>query len=207
MRLFFLAFCFAIIVLSACAQETKENEIVRAERKTTIRIFDHRSWLETPLETQPLSADMTDYALEFGRAVLNPGREDSWHLGTAGGVCFEGDVQDGKVSSLLCFASPWSIPGAKLILEKPLPAHEPLKVTDFSEPWALVLADGTTCFMTGGATFVYQGKRANYSCDDENWVVGFPTQDDVWQVERVTVEDDPLNPIPLGSINVLVAWY
>lgn len=55
-----------------------------------------------------------------------------------------------------------------------------------SAPWLLQLADGTVCGFATGATGGAEDKRLNYSCTNDEWILGDVQEGDPWTAEFVT---------------------
>jgi PKD repeat protein len=98
--------------------------------------------------------------------------------------------------------------GQKLNLAQPLdPAsgHRDVQVSAMR----LDLENGATCTYQGGATFAFQGQRANYQCDDGTWIAGQPQPGLIWTVtvgRAVTMPMPALDPATVTTVAVRVAW-
>lgn len=71
-------------------------------------------------------------------------------------------------------------------------------------PWALLLADGSTCQRMTGARGNIAGKATTFQCTDRSWLLGEPAAGVPWLVEKVTAAAGP-GSVP-NSIPVATAW-
>jgi hypothetical protein len=75
---------------------------------------------------------------------------------------------------------------------------------EFLTAMAVELEDGTRCSFTGGATFAIGDQRANFSCDDDSWLLGNPLieNDGAWTWQQCRTgcsgEDTPEEPFDVA---------
>lgn len=106
--------------------------------------------------------------------------------GTIYDPCFSSDTG----AFVVCpTAFPPDMTSIRINLTEPLPELPPLPEPPLEPPppWAVQFADGTRCRFVSGATFALGGGRANYSCEDDSWVMGFPWEhfrNGAWVAER-----------------------
>jgi hypothetical protein len=171
-------------------------------RATQVRRF--QPWTE-----DGLASDLSVASLTSGRcwsgSVLDAGRADAWRCLAAGSVihdpCFSNAFPD-TAAVLACARSPFEGSIVLLTLAEPLPLDHANRGDEGAAPWALQLGDGAHCESQGGTTWVVDGMRLNYLCDDGGWVAGRPdTSALLWVVHYTT---DRTTTIPVA---VATAWY
>lgn len=111
----------------------------------------------------------------------------------------------GEVVQAICLEDPWSGEG---ILVTPTVEEDDTgdeRTVDLTPPtpWALELANGERCVLSGGATGSVAGMRLNYGCGgEESWVVG-----EVDQRQKLwTVLYSPDGSNEISQVAVTRAW-
>ena len=167
--------------------------------------------------TQPTAVNVIQPAGTTGPDIAGEGTCSAGGLLLRPGVwrCFAGNAildpcfsAPGFTTSVICNVDLATGIGQRLNLSQPL---------DPSMGWQdvrvsvqrLDLENGLTCTFVGGATFAFQNERANYSCDDEMWIVGQPQPGLIWTVtvgKAVTTPMPALDPSTVMTVAVRVAW-
>jgi hypothetical protein len=186
-------------VLSAAAEGSAAPGPGQA---TQVRRF--QPWAENGLASDVSLASVTSGHCWSG-SILDPGRADAWRCITAGSVihdpCFSNAFPN-TADVLACAEGPFEGNLVLLTLTEPLPLVLANQGDDGAAPWALQLVGGAYCTAQGGTTWVVEGMRLNYLCDDGRWVAGRPDRSAPLWVVRYTT--DRATTVPVA---VAIAWY
>jgi hypothetical protein len=107
-------------------------------------------------------------------------RPDAWRCMVSNSI-YDPCFSNAALSSVACSNDPFSKSVVLIVLDKPIPTQERNKGKP--APWALLLANGTRCFLATGATGEVGGLRLNYECSSGGWILGTPNQSKrPWQV-------------------------
>lgn len=120
---------------------------------------------------------------------LSAPRKGAWRC-SVGNVIYDPCFIVAGSENLVCDSDP--ITGEKGFLLK---LTEPLPSTNLTNDnlglgwgWLLELEDGISCRFMTGATSVINGKRMNYMCSDDLWVLGDLETGTVWKAEKASLE-------------------
>ncbi|MGQ9572364.1 MAG: hypothetical protein ACUVV3_04160 [Dehalococcoidia bacterium] len=91
--------------------------------------------------------------------------------------------------------------GERINLTEPLPVSLGHQEEDPSHAMILQLVHGTSCLFMAGATGLVGDERANYWCDDDAWIVGYPEMGPVWVAHKVWLSES-LEPIREARVPV-----
>lgn len=114
--------------------------------------------------------------------------------------CWPGRNSAGRYVADYCLPAPWShgvlrVKGAK--------AHTAGHGRGL---WALQLRSGVRCAFVGGATSVYHGKRLNFGCPHDRWLVGKPDRSrPTWTIVEVT--ETAHGPRHAHRVAIAHAWF
>jgi hypothetical protein len=181
---------------------SEEGAVPVSGLATQVRRF--QPWAEDGLALDLSVASITSGHCWSG-SILDAGRADAWRCVAAGSVihdpCFSNAFPN-TANVLACADSPFQGGIVLLTLTEPLPPDHANRGSDGAAPWALRLVDGAQCTAQGGTTWVVDGMRLNYLCDDGGWVAGGPdVSAPLWVVQYTT---DRATTIPVA---VATAWY
>lgn len=96
--------------------------------------------------------------------------------------CWVGTNSRGAYIAEYCLSAPWSHSVLRL------KGARPHTIGHGRGLWALRLRSGARCGFVTGATFAYHGKRANFGCRHNRWLVGRPDRSrPTWTIVQVTV--------------------
>jgi hypothetical protein len=143
-------------------------------------------------------------------SLLDPGNPDAWRCTGPGRYIYDPCFSNGfpqKGTTVVCIDDPWRAAGSLLKVRawKPLyPGIGQPRKLDRSYPWAVELSNGMRCQTMGGATDVITGRRVNYWCEPEGWIVGNPDRAErVWTADLFT----PRTSNDLRPVDIYVAWF
>jgi len=134
--------------------------------------------------------------------ALTSGRKGTWRCVVENRIydpCFVAS----KINNLICDSDPITKDkGFQLKLTEPLPED---MGAEEGQGWLIELEDWTTCRFITGATGVINGKRINYMCSDDSWILGDLQTGTVWKAEKAEV-DDSLQAKSIEFVRIRRVW-
>jgi hypothetical protein len=127
--------------------------------------------------------------------------------------CFAGNgvfdpcwVQSTK-SLVVCLSAPWSF---RLVQLKVKHYSNSGRTTKSSRtPWGVQLTNGVQCELADGATTLIAGKRLNYFCSHEKYVLygGVSTSSRTWTIRRAKPKGHHGHYRKAGRVSLSKAWF
>ena len=150
----------------------------------------------------PISATTSGYCWSNSEAAA---RSDAWRC-TAGNNIHDPCFGSYGIDYVVCpDVGPWTGRAIEMRLTKPLPpgANQQVQAGLQGDPWALELANGSTCeFLTGAGSLV-AGLRENYSCSGHLILYGDPSRSSrIW-----TIFGGAANSPQLIEQKIRIAWF
>lgn len=114
--------------------------------------------------------------------------------------CWPGTNSRGRYVADYCLAVPWSHSVLRLKGAKPHASGHGRGL------WALRLRSGARCAFVGGGTSVFHGKRLNFACPHDRWLVGKPNRTrPTWTITQVTeIRNGPRHA---HRVAIAHAWF
>lgn len=82
-------------------------------------------------------------------------------------------------------ACPLAVAPWQVVIMRPTKKLPHAQMAGHPESWLLKLANGAVCQLDTGASFLVNGKRANFACTDKSWLFGrADTHRQPWLIER-----------------------
>lgn len=114
--------------------------------------------------------------------------------------CWPGTNGRGRYVADYCLPVPWSHSVLRLKGAKPHVSGHGRGL------WALRLRSGARCAFVGGGTSVFHGKRLNFACPHNRWLVGKPNRTQpTWTIMQVTETRN--GPRHAHRVAIAHAWF
>lgn len=155
MRYWLLAILSTLSFSPAFAAQTQQTDVLLYrpfEQAQASKVVDGSCWTASIADPRPDA-----WRCMVGNAIHDP--------------CFVKTYV--QKDHLICPKAPWSRQAIAIKLTNKLPSHgnQPLDMSK-AMPWSIQLANGAKCQLMTGATGLIDGKRANYACDNQAYLVG-----------------------------------
>jgi len=183
--------------------------------KSETKIFDQMLSTFKFVNTDVISTEVIKYTPELPSEIkqgscwinsLSAQRKDAWRCivnNMISDPCF---TVSGS-NDLVCDPNPINNDkGFLLKLTQPLP--EAGTIDNFGKGWGwlIELEDGNSCSFVTGATGVIDGKRANYICSDDSWVLGDLQTGIIWKAEKAEIDFDSLQAKSIKLVPIRKVW-